>query len=53
MITKCSYSLLKFIQPAFSKLDKFYINIYTFLYIMITKCPHTSYDESQWFLEFS
>ena len=33
---------LKFSQPAW-----FYINIYKFLYMMIAKCPHTSYDWTQ------
>ena len=38
--------LLKFSQSAW-----FYINIYTFLYMMIAKCPHTSYDWTQWVLK--
>ena len=41
MITK--YQLLKFIQPALSGLDKFYIIIYIFLYTIIIK--------DQWFLK--
>ena len=28
-----------------------YINIYIFLCMMITKCLHTSYDGTQWFLK--
>ena len=36
IITKDQW-LLKFIQPALGGLDKFYIIIYTFLYMMITK----------------
>ena len=36
MITKYQW-LLRFIQPALGGLDKFYIIIYTFLYMMITK----------------
>ena len=42
MITKYQW-LLKFIQPALGGLDKFYIIIYTFLYMIITK--------NQWFLK--
>ena len=42
MITKYQW-LLKFIQPVSSGLDKFYIIIYIFLYMMITK--------DQWFLK--
>ena len=36
MITKCQW-LLKFILPASGRLDKFYIIVYIFLYIMIIK----------------
>ena len=36
MITKYQW-LLKFIQPAWGGLDKFYILIYRFLCMMITK----------------
>ena len=42
MIIKYQW-LLKFIQPTLGELDKLYIIIYTFLYIMITK--------DQWFLK--
>ena len=52
MITKCLYWFLKFIHSVKGGLDKFYINIYTFLCMMITKCSHTNYDGTQQFLKF-
>ena len=47
MIIKCLYWFLKLIQPTKGGFDKFYINIYTFLYMIITKCPYSSYHGTQ------
>ena len=38
-LTNGTQWFLKYIQPAKAKLDKSYINIYTFLCMMITKHP--------------
>ena len=41
-ITKCSYWFLKVIQPAKDELDKYYINIYIFLYICLINIAETN-----------
>ena len=55
MITKCSHTnygwFLKIIQPVWGGLDNFRIIIYIFLYMIIIKYPHTSYDWIQWIFE--
>ena len=42
VITKCLYWFLKVIQPAKGGLDKYYINIYTFLCICLVDIAETN-----------
>ncbi len=46
MLTEYPYWFLTFIQLSFGGLNKFYINNYIFLCMMIIKCLHTCYDET-------
>ena len=42
VITKYPYWFLTVIQPAKGRLDKYYINIYTFLYIYLVDIAKTN-----------